>query len=147
MPDLINPPDKPSSPPPGKWWPPDRKVWAGGIAGIAAYTILSYFRAWTGVDLNVFNPVLGTVLTLLGWPPMDVTGALSIIVGMAVSQITIPKAKDLYLWIDNKVIAMANADDASPVKAKEVSEEESLRVAKIDAALGRLPPEIAAKVE
>lgn len=130
-------------PAPGKWWPPDRRIWAGGLATVISYTILSYLHAWTGIDLNPLNAIVAVAFP----GSVDVTGLFATIIGAAIAQFTPPSLHDVVAWLDNRAIRVANADPNSPVTAMIVSDHLADEAAKRDIAAGVVPPDIVAKRE
>lgn len=135
----------------GKWWPLDRKVWSAGIVTGLVMTALSYFHYYTGIDLNVLNPIVGLVwpfipgLAAVAQP--DVTALLSLAIGAAVAQYLPPSLHDGVAWLNAAVIRAANAapEEISPVKAMIVDAHTSEAVARQDIAAGAVPADIVAK--
>lgn len=129
-------------PAPGKLWPPDRKVWTNGLVSGVVFTALSYLHYWTGVDLNIFNPIVGIIA-----PGTDVTALLSILIGSALAQYLPPSVHDGVAWLNDRVIRAANASPDSPVRAMPVDDHTSEVAARRDIAAGVIPDDIVAKRE
>lgn len=126
-----------------RWWQIDRKIWTGGLASGAAFTIVSYIKVWTGFDLNVLNPMLDSVLSLVTpGVHMDITALFGIIIGGAIAQYVPPSFKDRLAWLNEMVIRAANADPTNPVKAMIVNDHASNAAAENDIAAGVIPDDI-----
>lgn len=90
------------------WWLPDRKVYAGGIAGVLAFAILSIARHF-GYDLqpiadSIFGPGAINILAVL-------TGAFT----AGVSYIIPPSERDIVNKLNNRIVALGLADPGVPV--------------------------------
>lgn len=90
------------------WWLPDRKVYAGGIAGVLAFAILSVARHF-GYDLQpmadtIFGPGTINILAVL-------TGAIT----AGVSYVIPASERDIVNKLNNRIVALGLADPGVPV--------------------------------
>lgn len=102
----------------GPTWPPDRKIWAGGLASLVAWGIL-YGLGRAGVAL-----------------PPELQAMLVPAVGYVISYVTPPSIRDIVTRVNNDIVKLANADQNNPTTAKVVSDHESVMVARTDIATG-----------
>jgi RecJ-like exonuclease len=79
---------------------PERKIWAGGLAAIAAWIILAIIAH--------FLPSVAAVL------PADAQTILSGLIGAAIANYVPPDIQDKIKHVDDAVIEIARASDASP---------------------------------
>lgn len=130
--------------PPVPWlkWPPDKKIWAGGAAGIVAWIILSVL-AHLGVDPQ---PLVDSLTTTLGAPHLDLQASLAGLIALLVAHYTTPSMQDVVAHVNNAVVKIANADPTNPTTAVVVPEATSDAAAKTDAKAGALPPETVKKL-
>lgn len=128
-------------------WPPDRKVWAGGIGGIVAWIALSVLQHY-GIDpqptvdavTNVMSIISGTMV-----PHIDAAAALAGIIAFGMAHYVPPAEMDIVIRVNNAIVKMANADPANPTTAAVVDEKASDAATKADLAAGVLPTAIAVK--
>lgn len=118
-------------------WPPDKKIWAGGIAGVLSWALLGV-AAHFGLDLQ---PVANTVSDLFGLAHPDIQAILATVITLAVAHFTTPSIQDVVAHVNNAVVKIANADPANPTTAVVVSEPKSDEAAKVDAIVGAIPQE------
>lgn len=114
-------------------FPPDRKVYVGGLAGVLTWLILSVAQHLLGFDPQAFlNSVIGP-----GAPDVQliVTGAITLLV----AHFTTPSIQDVVAHVNNAVVKLANADPANPTTAVVVTEAAADVAAKVDAIAGALP--------
>lgn len=144
MTETLKPTVTPTTPVPNQpWfsWPPDRKVLAGGIAGLVAWILLSLLRHFTSFDLQ---PVLDTIF---GMGTLDMQAVLSTAIAILIAHVTAPSVRDIVKRVDNGIVTIANADPDNPTTAVVVDEETSDTVAERDLASGKIPPAIADKLK
>lgn len=119
----------PGQPPPSvvsptPTFPPDKKVWAGGLAGLATWLIF-FVAAKVGMPID---------------PSLQ--GLISLAIGYGVSYLVPPALHDVVDRVNNDIVKLANADQTNPTTAIVVSRETSLAQAKVDVASGVVPADI-----
>lgn len=122
-------------------WPPDRKVWAAGAAGVLSWLLLSLL-AHFGIDVQGVADVLSPFL--LG-QHIDVAGTLVGLITFAVAHYTSPSIQDVVDRVNNMIIRIANADPGNPTTAVVVDAQTSDEAAVRDMTAGLIPPDVAAK--
>lgn len=105
-------------------FPPDRKVWSGGLAGILTWLII-FGLGKAGVPLD---PTLQS--------------GLALVVGYAVSYFVPPSLRDVVSRVNNDIVKIANADQSNPTTAVVVRPAAALEAAKADVASGAIPVQI-----
>lgn len=123
-------------------WPPDKKIWAGGSAGIVAWIILSVL-AHFGVDPQ---PIVDGLTAALGAPHFDLQAGLAGVIALAVAHFTTPSVQDVVAHVNNAIVKIAAATPDNPTTAKVVSEAESDAAARTDAITGAIPAETVQKM-
>ena len=83
-------------------FPPDRKVWAGGLSGVITAGLAWGAKKWLGWDI-----------------PPELLTLVPVLVGYIVSYLVPPTVKDVIKRVDDTVIAIARASDASDASPKE----------------------------
>lgn len=78
-------------------WPPDRKIWAGGLAGLVTALVAYAAKKYLNFDI-----------------PEGVLAYIPIVVGYIVSYLVPPSIRDVIKRVDDTVIAIARASDDSP---------------------------------
>lgn len=120
---------------------PSKRWWATLISSVIASICLTLLRKYTGIDPQ---PLLDTAWIFasqfldIGDPPSAVAG-LSFLIAMAISYLVKPSAQDIIDRITNDLIRFANVQK-SDVTAVIVDEHTSEQAARIDVALGIVPP-------
>lgn len=126
-------------------WFPIRKVWAGGLANVLAWTILAILKSRYGFDPQ---PVVDSAFHLLDiftgtpTPAPSAQWLIASAIGGAVAYLVPPALLDRVLWVNNLAVRIANADQSNPTNAKIVSKEEGQQVAAADIAAGLIPPSV-----
>lgn len=118
-------------------WPPDRKVLAGGIAGLIAWVFLSLLRHFTGFD---FQPILDV---FFGPGTLDMQAIMSTAIAVLIAHVTAPSVRDIVKRVDNGIVTIANADPSNATTAVVVDEQTSNIVGQRDLAEGKIPTAIA----
>lgn len=132
-------PPVPAAKPPLFSWPPDRKVWAGGLGGVVAWGIIGVVQHYLNINLqDMAHAVFGDTAP-------DIQGILAVFVASAIAYLVPPAKQDIVKRIDNGLIKLANADQSNPTTAKIVSGEESDIETVKDARSGALPDAHAVK--
>jgi len=85
---------------PKPWWIPERKIWAGGLSAVLAWIIIAL--------LVHFVPSIAPVL------PADAQTILAGVIGAAIANYVPPDIQDKIKHVDDAVIVIARASDASP---------------------------------
>jgi len=90
-------------------WMPDRKIAAGGLAGLAAFAITAT-AAHFGYDLQ---PMADAI-----FPPPGTVSVLAVLtggIGALIAYVTPPADKDIVKRLNDRLVAMAQADPNIPV--------------------------------
>lgn len=116
-------------------WPPDRKVWAGGLAGILAWVLLSVLRYF---DLDM-QPIL---ISMLGESAPNLQTLLTGFIIAFVSYVVPPSLRDKVDRVNNAIVMIANASPENHTTAQIVDKDKSNQVAKANIASGAIAPEV-----
>ena len=81
-------------------WPPDRKIWAGGLSGLIVAVIV-FTAGHFGYTI-----------------PPDLQAVIPVLFGYIVSYLMPPSMQDVIKRVDDTVIAIARASNESPASAK-----------------------------
>jgi len=111
----------------------DRKVWAGGVGGLLSWALLAGCSAWLGIDLAAYlQPYVTIVASIFGIVPApSAQGGLAILFGFGIAYLVPAAYADIYKRINNRIVAQAVVDPASPVTVKKI--EAAVQVAKVEA--------------
>lgn len=116
-------------------FPPDRKIWSGGAAGIGAWLILSILQHYLGFDPQAM------LIAAFGPGAPDIQLIITGIITLAVAHFTTPSIQDVVAHVNNAVVRIANADPTNSTTAVVVTEAASDVASIKDAAAGALPAE------
>lgn len=108
-------------------FPPDRKVWASGLSGLAVFAI--------GIGLQKFFNI--TI------DPNVLAAAITVIIPL-VAYLVPPSVQDVVKRVNNDIVKIANADQSNPTQAVAVDLATSKAAAISDIVSGAIPPPPAA---
>lgn len=102
-------------------FPPDKKVWAGGLAGLTTWLIF-FVAAKVGMPID---------------PSLQ--GLISLAIGYGVSYLVPPALHDVVDRVNNDIVKLANADPSNPTQAVVVDLATSKLATAKDIASGAVP--------
>jgi hypothetical protein len=108
-------------------------VWAGGLAGVAAYVILGLASHFLGFDIQA------AMVAAFGPSAPDLQGMLATVIALAVAHFTSPSLQDIVQHVNNAVVEVASATPGNPTTAVIVPEAQSDAAAKSNAIAGKIP--------
>lgn len=109
-------------------WLPSRKIISGGVGGILAWGLFAACSSWLHFDLATYvQPYVTAGFAIFGVVPApSAQGGLAILIGGAIAYYTPPSARDIYLKLNNRLIALALADPKVPVTLAGVAKENTV---------------------
>lgn len=123
------------TPTPAPWlkWPPDKKIWSGGIAGIAAWVLLSVLQHFLGFDPQAM------LVAFMGAGAPDIQLIVTTLVTLLVAHFTTPSVQDVVAHVNNSIVEIAAAEPGTKTTAIVVPEAQSDAKSKELAIAGALP--------